>query len=270
MSGVEMAQEKFIGVICGLKSEAEAVSASVDASEIRIGVSGANAARAEEIAREFCNDGASAIISVGVSGGLDPAVKPGDLIIGETIIADDGSVYASDKYLLAAITSDHPGEGRGPETLRKMDPGWSLSSGRPLAGSGGRDSRSGYLVAKLFGADEIIDSAAKKSALFHNHGCAAVDMESHGAARAAARAGAPFIALRAIADPADRALPQAALNAVAADGSTRVWSTLGAAMRDPKQFPELMKLGGDSAAATKTLRRSLGPLFARLFLCFDL
>ena len=92
MSGVEMAQEKFIGVICGLKSEAEAVSASVDASEIRIGVSGANAARAEEIAREFCNDGASAIISVGVSGGLDPAVKPGDLIIGETIIADDGSV----------------------------------------------------------------------------------------------------------------------------------------------------------------------------------
>jgi len=227
----------FIGVICGLKSEAEAVSASVDKSKIRIGVSGANAARAEEIAREFCNDGASAIISVGVSGGLDPALKSGDLIIGETIIADDGSIYGADNYLLSVIREDAP---------------------------------AGAKFSSLFGADEIVDSAMKKSALFHNHGCAAVDMESHGAARAAARAGAPFIAIRAIADPADRALPQAALEAVAPDGSTRVFKTLGAALRDPKQFPELIKLGGDSAAATKTLRRSLGPLFARLFLCFDL
>ncbi|MCK5747041.1 MAG: hypothetical protein KAH44_12535, partial [Oricola sp.] len=105
----------FIGVVCGLKSEAQAVAAAkVDQSKLRIGISGANAARAEEIARGFCNDGASAILSVGVSGGLDPALKPGDLIIGETIIADDGSVYASDKYLLAHNLSDHPGEGRGP------------------------------------------------------------------------------------------------------------------------------------------------------------
>lgn len=255
----------FIGVICGLKSEAEAVSVSVDKNsvrgKIRIGVSGANAARAEEIARGFCNDGASAIISVGVSGGLDPALKPGDLIIGETIIADDGSVYASDTYLLSAITSVHSGESRnlGSQARKETekDPGVR------------RDERGGYRVAKLFGADEVIDSVAKKSALFHNHGAAAVDMESHGAARVAARAGAPFIAIRAIADPADRALPQAALSAVAPDGSTRVLSTLGAALRDPKQFPELMKLGGDSAAATKTLRRNLGLLFDRLFSVFD-
>ncbi|WP_375203239.1 phosphorylase family protein [Hyphococcus sp.] len=232
-----MNNTSFIGVICGLKSEAEAVSASVDASKIRIGISGADAMRAEEIARGFCNDGASAIISVGVSGGLDPALRPGDLIIGETIIADDGSIYGADTYLLSVIREDMP---------------------------------AGAKFASLFGADEIVDSAMKKSALFQNHGCAAVDMESHGAARAAARASAPFIAIRAIADPADRALPQAALGAVAPDGSTRVLSTLGAAMRDPKQFPELMKLGQDSAAATKSLRRSLGPLFARLFLCFDL
>jgi len=124
----------------------------------------------------------------------------------------------------------------------------------------------GAKIAALFGADEIIDNAMKKAALFANHGAAAVDMESHGAARAAAHAGAPFLAIRAIADPADRALPAAALKAVAPDGSTRVLTTLGAAMRDPRQFPDLMKLGRDSAAATKTLRRSLGQLFASLFL----
>ncbi len=248
----------FIAVICGLKSEAAAVRASVDQSKIRIGVSGANAARAEEIARDFCEQGASAIISVGVSGGLDPALRPGDLVIGDMVIADDGSVYTSDRYLLATIQSAHPGGSRGPEKTGKMDPGFR------------RDDRDGYRFVKLFGADEIIDSTMKKSALFHNHGCVAVDMESHGAARAAARAGAPFAAIRAIADPADRALPAAALNAVAPDGSTRVFKTLGAALRDPRQFPELMKLGADSAAATKALRRDLGTLFGGLFLSLDL
>ena len=70
----------FIGVVCGLKSEAQAVAAAkVDQSKLRIGISGANAARAEEIARGFCNDGASAILSVGVSGGLDPALKPEEI-----------------------------------------------------------------------------------------------------------------------------------------------------------------------------------------------
>jgi hopanoid-associated phosphorylase len=232
---MSLQQQKFIGVICGLKSEAEAVAYAVGKSRIRIGVSGANAARAEEIARQFCNERASAIISVGVSGGLDPALKSGDLVIGSSVIGDD--LYVSDPYLLRVVKD-------------------------ALQGSA--------LIAPLYGADEIIDSVWKKATFYQNHGAVAVDMESHGAARAAARAGVPFLAIRAIADPADRALPAAALNAVAADGSTRVIATLAAAMRDPKQFPELMKLGADSNAALKTLRRDLGPIFSGLFLSLDL
>ncbi|MHA7872182.1 MAG: phosphorylase family protein, partial [Hyphococcus sp.] len=90
MSGVIVLNnaDSFIGVICGLKSEAETVSSAVDASKLRIGVSGADAARAEELAVSLCRQGASAIVSVGVSGGLDPTLKAGDLIIGETVVAD--------------------------------------------------------------------------------------------------------------------------------------------------------------------------------------
>ena len=274
----------FIAVICGLKSESAAVTASVDTSKIRIGVSGANAARAEELAKEFCDEGASAIISVGVSGGLDPALMPGDLVIGETVITDDGSVYASDRNLLGAMPSPDKHAGPHPEVRADMA---SLEGGEAGNGEnrtsfeafapqkrlrmrGGESGEREVIFATLFGADIIIDSASKKSELFANHSAVAVDMESHGAARAAAHAGVPFLAIRAIADPADRALPKAALGAVAPDGSTRVMATLGAALRDPKQFPELMKLGADSAAATKTLRRDLGPLFFRLFLSLDL
>ncbi|GJL93921.1 MAG: purine phosphorylase [Hyphococcus sp.] len=228
----------FVGVICGLKSEAQAVASTGEQSKLRIGVSGANASRAEELAAEFCEVGASAILSVGVSGGLDPALKPGDLVIGERVIADEGSVWTADSYLTGILKEEI--------------------------------EQSAAKMGALFGSDQIIDSAQRKAALFQNHNALAVDMESHGAARAAVHMGVPFLAIRAIADPAGRALPPAALGAVAPDGSTRAFKTLGAALRDPKQFPELMKLGADSAAATKTLRRDLGPIFCRLFLGLDL
>ncbi|NOX84108.1 MAG: hypothetical protein GXP06_14220 [Alphaproteobacteria bacterium] len=230
--------DNFIAVICGLKSEAQVILRVLDAPKIRVGVSGANAARAEEIAREFCGEGAAAIVSVGVSGGLDPSLASGDLIIGDRVLYGDGQVCESDRRLLDTIAEE------------------------PAAATA--------KIGALFGADDIIESIEKKAALYRSHHALGVDMESHGAARAAASAGVPFLAIRAIADPADRALPPAALGAVAPDGSTRILATLGAAMRDPKQFPALMKLGADSSAALKTLRRDLVPLFGRLFLSCDL
>ena len=221
----------FIGVVCGLQSEAKAVRAACEDAHIRIGVSGANAVRAEEIARDFCKKGARMVLSVGVSGGLDPALKPGDLLIGESVRFPSGATYAPDPDLVQALVHGAPGA----------------------------------RAALLYGSDEIVADASGKALLFNAFGAAAVDMESHAVAKAAMENGATMIAIRAIADPADRAMPPAALNAVAPDGSTRVMKTLGAALRDPKQLPALMKLGADSEAALKTLRRDLGPILKRLF-----
>ena len=227
----------FIGVVCGLKSEARAVRAALGANagaedRVVIGVSGANSARAEGIAQGFSASGATAILSIGVSGGLDPKLRSGDLIIGGRIITSDGEAWDSDPSLLAAI--------------------------------GDASAARGAATGPLFGADEIIATAAAKADLFENFNCLAVDMESHGAARAAGAAGTPFLAIRAIADTADGVLPKAALNAVAEDGSTRTLATLGAALRAPSQIPELMKLGQASGAALKTLRRDLSALLPRL------
>jgi len=239
------APDNFIAVICGLKSEAAAVCTALGADRrVRIGVSGANAARAEASAAQMCRQGARAVLSIGISGGLDPALKPGDLVIGENVIADDAVIYASDRQLLAAIISAHSGKSR--------------------------DEREKHRFVSLFGADEIVSSVAAKKKLRETRAAIAVDMESHGAAKAAAGANVPFLAIRAIADPANRALPRAALHAVAADGSTRVAATLFAAMREPKQFPMLIRLGRDSRVALKTLRRDLGPLFCRLFVALNL
>lgn len=254
-----MSRDGFIGVVCGLKSEAAAMRGALgDDARIRVGVSGANARRAEDIARRFCAEGARAIVSVGVSGGLDPALKPGDLIIGVAVVAADGAVAESDAALLETLHADYLREG-----------GDRVSADVPDSRFRG-NGRETSIFGRLFGADDIIDSAEAKAALFSEHKAVAVDMESHGCARAAAEAGVAFLAIRAVADPAGRALPLAALGAVAPDGSTRVFKTLGAALRDPRQFPALMKLGEDSAAATKTLRRDLGPVFRSLFTALGL
>jgi len=252
----------FIAVICGLKSEAAVVRETVGGEKVRIGISGADAARAYELARVACQDGAAAVISVGVSGGLDPALAPGDLVIGNEVIADDsGEHYPADKYLLKTIQSAYSREGGNPGPR-----GSASAAGDP----GFRRDERGRATGVLFGSDVIIQSAKHKAALFYNHGAIAVDMESHGCARAAAKFSTPFIAIRAIADPATRALPKAALGAVAPDGSTRVLKTLFEALKAPGQFPALMQLGSDSEKALATLRRELPAMFERLFETLDL
>jgi adenosylhomocysteine nucleosidase len=92
-----------------------------------------------------------------------------------------------------------------------------------------------------------------------------VDMESHVVAAVAAAAGLPFLVIRAIADPAGRALPAAALAGLSPDGGTRPWTVLLALARSPGQLIALIRLAGDSAAGIAALGRvggRLGPHLA--------
>jgi len=228
----------FVAVICGLKSEAAAIKASLTAARIdpakaRIAVSGANAARAEDLAEDLIKAGARAVISAGLCGGLDPDLKSGELVIGERVVSASGDVLLADRRLLAAAPS-------------------------------------GARQVAIFGSDDIIDSAARKAQLFGRYASQTVDMESHGAARAAARAGAPFIAVRAVADGAARALPKAALGAVTPTGGVNVMSVLFECVKSPQQFEEIAMLGRESGAATETLRRDFGDVFGAFLLALDL
>lgn len=229
----------FIGIVCGLKSEAEAVRASmktagVDGGKIRIGVSGANAERAEIIAQGFLEAGARAIISAGLCGGLDPSLKSGDVVLGERVVSDSGDIVIADRQLAAAADKFSP---------------------RHVA---------------IFGSDEIVDSVEKKKALFDRYAAETVDMESHGAARAAANAGIPFIAIRVVADASTRALPKAALRAVTPTGGVNVMNVFVDCVKAPQQFEEIFALGRDSGAATEALRRDFGLYLAAFLLVLDL
>ncbi|NRA31099.1 MAG: hypothetical protein HRU11_12665 [Parvularculaceae bacterium] len=199
-----------LGIVCGLKSEAETVAGT----PATVAVSGAHAGRAYAHACRLVDEGATTLISLGVSGALDPSVSVGELIVPRAVVDATGSVVGEAASGVVEVSSQ-----------------------------------------TILGSDDLIDSAAEKSALRERTGAIAVDMESHAVARAATERGVPFVAIRAIADPASQVLPKAAAQAVAEDGSVRTLATLLGLLKRPQDLSDLLALGRQSAEAHATLTR---------------
>jgi hypothetical protein len=101
-----------------------------------------------------------------------------------------------------------------------------------------------------------------KRALHVKTGAIAVDMESHVVARTSAEFGVPMVAIRVITDPALRALPQSAVAAIRANGTTDIAAMLRSVMRRPRDLPALVQTALDAWAARAMLlrgRRVLSP-----------
>lgn len=227
----------IVGIVCGMKSEAEALHGAPERFAVR--VSGADAGRAADAAQALADGGAAALVSFGLSGALDPSAKPGRLVIPTRTVLPNGQSVASDPELFAKLTSEirnHAQEDAGPPPL----------------------------TATIAGTDTILATVADKAALHARTGAVAVDMESHAVAATAHEAGLPYIAIRAIADPAGRAIPPAALAGIAPDGTVRLFAVVNKLMMRPQDIPVLMRLGRDSAAGLSSLRRAALHLLAVL------
>jgi hopanoid-associated phosphorylase len=219
-----------IGIVVGLVREAEAFAPALralsSAARPLLFCSGGSVERARFGVERMIEDGVAGLLSFGMAGGLDPALEPGDVLVAERVVAPDGTSYAGDASWAAALVAP------------------------PAELVGCPDCR----LAVIAGVDAPVLSAAAKRALRERTGAAAVDMESHVVAEAAARHGLPYIAVRAIADPAGRAIPSAALAGLAPDGGTRPLAVLARLMLRPWQIPDLVRLAADSAAALEALR----------------
>jgi hopanoid-associated phosphorylase len=172
-----------------------------------------------------------AVVSFGIAGGLDPTLRPGDVVVGTGVVGPDG---------------------RRPADLDAAAAMVSLLAGLPNR----------VISADLAGVDAAILAVADKSSLREATGAAAVDMESHVAASFAGRHGLPFAALRVICDPADRALPAFAANALTPDGEPDIRGVLSALVMGRARIGDLVRLGRDSNAAFAVLnrcRQRLGP-----------
>jgi hopanoid-associated phosphorylase len=175
--------------------------------------------------------GCRGIISFGVAGGLAPDLIPGDCVVASAII-------------------DYP-------AVRPTDPLWSRRLAEMIP-----DARHGPIM----GVNAVVSNPADKRKLHAFTHAVAVDMESHLVARLADAHGLAFAAVRVIIDPAHRAVPPAALLAMAPGGSTDVSAMLWEILARPSQVSPLMRLAADAIAARAALvrlRRALGPSFSR-------
>ncbi len=219
----------FTGFVCGLKSEARCLrplskpSAGHDPAAVKVAVSGASAERARDISKVFGLSGATGLISFGLSGGLMDRLKPGDLVLAGSVAEASGAVFPT-------------------------DPTWSKSLATHAKSCGLT-----LHPAPLYGSATVISTRKEKQSIYQKTGAWAVDMESHAVAESAAALGLPFIALRAIADPADRIIPPSAALAVAPDGGIRPLPVLAGLARRPGDFGPLLHLKQDSQAALDAL-----------------
>jgi len=183
------------------------------------------AAAAESAARQ----GYRGIISFGVAGGLASSLRTGDWVVAS-------AVHES-------------------QTVRETDAAWSNKL---------LDVIDGARHAPIVGVDAPVAEPAMKRELHRRTGAAAVDMESHVVSRLAAAHRLAFAAVRVIVDPADRAIPRAALMGMGADGRTDIAAVLRDLVSRPSQLSPLARIAVDAFAARAEMlrvRRLLGPHF---------
>ena len=184
-----------LGIVVGLADEADI--ARQFGGIVRI--SGGTAAGAKQAVESCIASGARALLSFGYAGGLDPSLRPGTLVVPETLISGDLRVETD-------------------LVLSRMD-----------------DQRGGIVVSTSW----PVLSTAEKRKLFAETGAVAVDLESGAVARAAQAYKLPFGVLRAICDPAERTVPHWAANAISAKGKPRILHVLRHGIVNPGKLSRL-------------------------------
>lgn len=109
--------------------------------------------------------------------------------------------------------------------------------------------------ALLLGLDAPLLSAGNKREAHARTAATLVDMETHRLAAAGRAGGVPVHAVRAVADPLDRSLPEVVTRAIDDAGRPRIAPVLADLARRPALLPVLIRLAGDRAAALRALRR---------------
>jgi len=182
---------------------------------------GPGGARAAAAAQAAVAQGAKALVSWGIAGGLAPDAAPGTLLLPKVVVTPDGARFRADEA-------------------------WHSR----LAGALGRQFS--VLDRPLLAGGDVLRTPARKAEAAAAHGAAGVDLESGSVAAAAARAGVPFVVVRAIADAATDTLPAGIEDWIDGDGNPRFAAVAGAALK-PQYWPALWMLAQRYRTARRTL-----------------
>lgn len=157
--------------------------------------------------RKAVPSNASAIISVGLCGGLSPAVSVGDVVIASVVDTPDATYFA--------------------------DPSWQVNLHSAVKALGVRWWSSGEF--------NTANDEAQRAALFAKTMCAVIDDETYAVAQFATERRIALAAMRAVSDGAEDNLPPAVIDALNANGTDNLEAVAASVVTDPLQLPALIK-----------------------------
>ncbi len=187
-------------------------------------LSGTGPCKAAAAAERLLARSVRGLVNWGVAGALDPALRPGDVLIPDRVLeARDEAGFVPD----------------------------SACCGRLVAALQGSMH---VTRGALWSAAEPVTARADRRALAERSGAIAVDMEAAAVAGVAARANLPFAAVKAICDPLERELPVAAIRAFAGtNGALEPHLLPRLLLGGPALWLDLARLARDFAAARRAL-----------------
>jgi adenosylhomocysteine nucleosidase len=186
-------------------------------------VSGMGPAAATQAAGLLLASGARSLLSFGLAGALDPALRPGTVLLPDTVIDGSGAM--------------HPTFGPWRDRLAALCEGPGIARGT------------------LLSVPEALSNAAAKSQARSRSGACAVDMESFAIGRVAAQAGVNFAVARVVVDTAMDTLPRSARLATGPHGEVNYGRLVWGLMRAPSEISALVQLWQRYRIAMRSLRR---------------
>jgi hypothetical protein len=209
-----------IALIAALELEARIPKTVFGAQCPSVYISGPGRERAYLTASHAIAEGAEALVSWGLAGGLSAETKTGAVILPGEVISETGSW--------------------------PTDIGWRQRLADAL------DGQFPLVQQPLYSAEQVLTSPQSKSVAATRFGASAVDMESAGIAAAALEHGVSFVVLRVIADGPVTALPDNVEALVTSDGHTRYFGLLGVLI-SPRRLRLLVGLARSSQHARRQL-----------------
>ena len=175
-------------------------------------------------------EGVKALANLGVSGGLQEGLRPGDLVLADRVIEKgmSGETVAFEPDRICTDLAH----------AAFMRKGMSVHRGA------------------IYSAQQGLLTVEEKKSLRSRSLALVVDMESAAVARAAVEAGLPFFVLRAVCDPADWSVDQDLFSCLGQDGRVRLLLLLEKIGRRPSLLRGLLRTRRDFLLALNNLSRA--------------
>jgi len=219
-----------VGVVIAMASEVPSFSRQTplagivtlqDGGDLLI-LSGIGPERAQSAAQSLLQHGATALLSWGSAAALDAQLRPGHIVLPNTIVGTDG-------------------------VRLSVDLDWQQPVRQCLA------DKVPVSIAAVAESRAVLKGTADKAALAHKSGAGAADMESASVARVAQSAGVPFLAVRAIADSLGMAVPAWLLQRLDLLGKPPAKALWIGLARNPADILTLARLARAFRAAMRAL-----------------